>query len=58
MVLVGEVSLIAIITLSHMVAVLALDDFRILMIMPFLAPVLSAITTTDCTFNIDILLNK
>ncbi|MEI8091181.1 MAG: hypothetical protein WCG98_02805 [bacterium] len=52
MALVGVLSLTASITLSPIVAVLALDHLRILMIFHFLTPLLSATITTDSTFNI------
>jgi hypothetical protein len=48
----GVALFIATTTLSHTVAVLAVDPFRILIILAFLAHVLSATLTTDSTFNI------
>jgi hypothetical protein len=48
----GVALFIATTTLSHTVAVLAVDPFKILIILAFLAHVLSATLTTDSTFNI------
>jgi len=48
----GIALFIATTTLSHTVAVLPADPFKILIIFAFFAPVLSATTTTDSFFNI------